>query len=237
VAHRDTPGALCCPGPSSLSRPHPPHSQHIKLPAINAATTAPHTTAGTLRERLRMSSDDPRSRAGWRPTTGSSQCTISRGWDALIAIGYSIQQPRPWHPSDSKPTFPAVASCTRRDRCLRQFLGGGVGDGILRGRSAACFSASCSFLDLKVGVFFSPSLFASIVSIKPPPSGFWPVSRAPRRGWRRGGVHRRGWSGPPLGRRLRESGRPQRSKLHELHMPDPELQWIPDETTRTIPSS
>ena len=60
---------------------------------------------GKLKERLQTTPDDGgrgrarRSRAGSPPIHGLKAVHDQRGWDALVAIGYSIQQPRPRHPA------------------------------------------------------------------------------------------------------------------------------------------
>jgi len=57
-----------------------------------------------LRERLRSSPDDggvwtgPKIARGLAEFHGLKSVHDQRGWDALIAIGWSIQQPRPRHP-------------------------------------------------------------------------------------------------------------------------------------------
>jgi transposase len=63
-----------------------------------------------LKERLKSPPDDGGQWTGpkiarWLATFhGRRSVHDQRGWDALIAIGYSIQQPRPRHPAAATPT-------------------------------------------------------------------------------------------------------------------------------------
>jgi hypothetical protein len=95
---------------------------------------------GALKERLETPPDDggvwtgPKIARWLAAYHGLKSVHDQRGWDALIAIGYSIQQPRPRHPqaaseedrsrlkkSFSAPSLPSIASIwTRRSRSGRR---------------------------------------------------------------------------------------------------------------------
>jgi transposase len=95
---------------------------------------------GELKERLNAPPDDggqwtgPKIARWLAQYHGLKSVHDQRGWDALIAIGYSIQQPRPQHPnaateqdrarlkkSSSEPPPPSTASIpTQRSRSGRR---------------------------------------------------------------------------------------------------------------------
>ena len=95
---------------------------------------------GELKERLKTPPDDggqwtgPKIARWLAQYHGLKSVHDQRGWDALIAIGYSIQQPRPQHPraateqdrarlkkSSSEPPRPSNASIpTQRSRSGRR---------------------------------------------------------------------------------------------------------------------